>query len=443
VAVDHPFLPELPAHWELRRLKHVAVVVPSNVDKKSYDGQTAIRLCNYTDVYYNERITADLDFMPATATLEQIARFGLRADDVIITKDSETADDIAVASYVPEGLPGIVCGYHLAVVRPRSSFSGAFAKRFFDSRFAKAQFCVSANGLTRVGLGRYELHNSFVPVPPVSEQLEIADFLDRETSKIDALVAEQRRLMELLQEKRHAVISHTVTKGVNPDVPMKPSGIEWLGEVPAHWPVMPIRRCARLESGHTPSRQHPEYWIDCSIPWFTLADVWQIREGKADYIYETHEKVSDVGLANSAARLLPKGTVMLSRTASVGFSAMMGVDMATTQDFANWVCGERLLPEYLLLVFRAMQSEFRRLMMGSTHNTIYMPDIQALRFALPPLTEQRAIVSHVHALTRKLDRLLEEVRSAENLLLERRAAVISAAVTGQIDVRHLAPAEAA
>jgi type I restriction enzyme S subunit len=121
----------------------------------------------------------------------------------------------------------------------------------------------------------------------------------------------------------------------------KASGVEWLGDVPEHWGVMPIGRAARLESGHTPSRLHPEYWEHCTVPWFTLADIWQIREAGADYIYETKEKVSEVGLANSAARVLPKGTVMLSRTASVGFSAIMGVDMATTQDFANWVCGPR------------------------------------------------------------------------------------------------------
>ncbi|MFO0449208.1 MAG: restriction endonuclease subunit S, partial [Pseudomonadota bacterium] len=183
----------------------------------------------------------------------------------------------------------------------------------------------------------------------------------------------------------------------------KASGVEWLGEVPAHWEVKPIRKSARLESGHTPSRNHPEYWEDCTVPWFTLADVWQIREERRDVIYETNEKVSELGLANSAARRLPAGTVMLSRTASVGFSAIMGVEMATTQDFANWVCGSDLTPNFLLHVFRSMQGEFRRLMMGSTHNTIYMPDIQAFRFALPPLPEQRAIAAFLDRETAKID----------------------------------------
>ena len=174
------------------------------------------------------------------------------------------------------------------------------------------------------------------------------------------------------------------------------------------------------------------------MPWFTLADVWQIRDSKVERVGDTKEKVSELGLAKSSARLLPRNTVMLSRTASVGFSAIMDVAMATTQDFANWVCGSALVPEFLLFVFRSMQQEFARLKMGSTHNTIYMPDIQAFRFALPPVSEQEEIVNRARAVTGKTDNLTVEAEHAISLLQERRTALISAAVTGKIDVRGLA-----
>src|SRR5437867_2109956 len=130
----------------------------------------------------------------------------------------------------------------------------------------------------------------------------------------------------------------------------KDSGVDWIGRIPADWTIRRIKFVARLESGHTPSRQHPEYWVDCTIPWFSLADVWQIRDGTKEYVSETQEKISELGLKNSAARLLPAETVMLSRTASVGFSAIMGVPMATTQDFVNWICGPSLRSEFLLYV---------------------------------------------------------------------------------------------
>jgi type I restriction enzyme S subunit len=192
----------------------------------------------------------------------------------------------------------------------------------------------------------YRLMWSF---PPRMEQTTIATFLDRETAKIDALIAEQQRLIELLKEKRQAVISHAVTKGPNPDAPMKNSGVEWLGEVPEHWTVMPLRLAARIESGHTPSRSREDYWVaeECIYPWFTLGDVWQIRDGRTEYVFETQEKVSQIGLENSAARLLPANTVVLSRTASVGFSGILGAAMATTQDFVNWICGPRISPGHL------------------------------------------------------------------------------------------------
>jgi type I restriction enzyme S subunit len=169
------------------------------------------------------------------------------------------------------------------------------------------------------------------------------------------------------------------------------------------------------------------------VPWFSLADVWQIREGGVNIVYETKEKVSELGLANSSARLLPKDTVMLSRTASVGYSAIMGVDMATTQDFANWVCGKDLLPEYLLWIFRSMKSEFDRLMQGSTHNTIYMPDIQAFRLGLPTLDEQSSICQFISTEIGRIDSLIEEQQRLIELLKEKRQAVISQAVTKGLD----------
>ena len=260
------WLGEVPRHWELRRLKQACHVFPSNVDKKSHDGETSVLLCNYTDVYYNETITAGMDFMAATASTDQIAKFTLRAGDTIITKDSETADDIAIGAYVPADLPGVVCGYHLSMVRPMRHTDGAFVKRLFDSTYVKSCVAVRANGLTRVGLGQYEIDNLDLPFPPLPEQIQIAAFLDRETGKIDALVAEQRRLMELLKEKRQAVISHAVTRGLNPDAPVKPSGIEWLGDVPAHWRVGKCGFYLSILSGYAfPSAEFSEDETDTKL----------------------------------------------------------------------------------------------------------------------------------------------------------------------------------
>ncbi|MEU0753806.1 restriction endonuclease subunit S [Streptomyces albogriseolus] len=192
----------------------------------------------------------------------------------------------------------------------------------------------------------------------------------------------------------------------------------WLSA--SRWPTAPIRLVARLGSGHTPSRSKPEYWEHCTVPWITLADVWQLRDGRTNVITETKEMVSPLGLANSAAVKHPAGTVILSRTASVGFSAIMGRDMATSQDFATWTCGPKLEPRYLLYALRGMASDLKRVATGSTHKTIYMPDIEQLRVPLPPLKEQRRIADFLDAETSRIDRILG-LRARQQSLVEEAA----------------------
>lgn len=273
--------------------------------------------------------------------------------------------------------------------------------------------------------------------PPTDVQEEIAAFLDRETAEIDAFIVDQEELIGLLIERRAATISHAVTKGLDPSAPMKDSGVEWLGTIPAHWIAGNIRRFADMRTGHTPSRSRDEYWKDCHIPWFTLADVWQLRAG-ATYLGDTASQISELGLENSAAELLPPGTVVLSRTASVGFSGIMPRAMATSQDYWNWVCKPDLIPKFLWYQFLAMRPYFGSLVHGSTHKTIYQADAAALKISVPPVDEQGAIVAQLDPEIEELDAAIADAREAIALSRERRAALISAAVTGKIDVRGAA-----
>jgi len=431
------WLGQIPSHWAVKRLRFVAELNPSKSEVSHLAADTEVSFLPMEAI--GEDGSLELDRVRPLADVQTGYTF-FRNGDVTIAKITPCFENGKGAA-MRDLCNGIGFGTtELIVTRPKATqATSTYLHWLYTSRpFRKAgeAFMYGAGGQKRVPDDF--VRDFAIGFPPLPEQRHIVTFLDREAAKIDALVEEQRRLIELLKEKRQAVISRVVTKGLNPKVPMKESRVEWLGKVPAHWTPMPIRLAARLESGHTPSRSRPDWWVDCTVPWFTLADVWQIRSGGADVVYETKEMVSELGLANSSARLLPKGTVMLSRTASVGFSAIMGVDMATTQDFANWVCGKALLPEFLLCVFRSMSGEFRRLMMGSTHNTIYMPDIQAFRFALPPIEEQRAIVAYVRQATDSFDALTSEAQHGVDLLLERRAALVSAAVTGKIDVFSLA-----
>lgn len=269
--------------------------------------------------------------------------------------------------------------------------------------------------------------------PGVETASDVIRFLDRETAKIDALMAKQDALVAVLRERRESAVIAAVTGATVPG-PKRDSGVRWIGEVPVHWQVGNIRRFAEMHSGHTPSRQVPEYWEDCTIPWFTLADVWQLRDDTRTHLGATSEQISDLGLRNSSAELLPAGTVALSRTASVGFSGIMPRPMATSQDFWNWVCGPELLPEFLLRVFRAMRREMHSLMAGSTHQTIYKTDAASFAIPVPPLDDQQAIVDHLDEELGRMDALVDRATALVAELRERRAALITAAVTGRLDV---------
>jgi type I restriction enzyme S subunit len=206
------WLGEVPEGWEVFPMKRLAKTQLSNVDKHMTDGERAVKLCNYVDVYKNERITPDISFMPSTASDDQIKRLSIRRGDVIITKDSETPDDIGVPSLVAENLEGVVCGYHLALLRPLDEKGvGEYLAKLLKSAYVRAQFSASAVGMTRYGLSKYDIENVLLPVPPPAEQTAIAAFLDRETAKINALIAKTEKAIELAQERRSALISAAVT----------------------------------------------------------------------------------------------------------------------------------------------------------------------------------------------------------------------------------------
>jgi len=206
------WLGEIPGHWEVKKLKWLANVALSNIDKKTKDDEPEVELCNYTDVYYYEHISQSIDFMRASASRNQIKQLSLQAGDVLITKDSETPDDIAVPAYVPETLPGVVCGYHLSHLRSYAKeMRGKYLFRSFQANDINDQFQFSAKGITRFGISKYIIENALFLQPPLHEQRAIADFLDHRTAIIDHNVTLTNKEINLLQEYRTALISATVT----------------------------------------------------------------------------------------------------------------------------------------------------------------------------------------------------------------------------------------
>lgn len=318
--------------------------------------------------------------------------------------------------------------------------------RFLHYLLRSAEYTAACMSLSKgIRVNQWDLdpkHHSRLPVllPSHPEQAAIATFLDRETAKIDALVAEQEKLIELLKEKRQAVISHAVTKGLDPSAPMKDSGIEWLGEVPAHWRVIPLKYVVQFTSGGTPAKDVPEYW-DGDIPWASAKDL------KSETLSRTQKAITESAIDDGRAALIESGSVVvvvrgmiLARTFPVSLTLR---PLAINQDLKALTCASECSASYLSWYLRGTESETISRLDEAGHGTkaLRMDAWSSLPVCLPPIDEQQEITLYIKRQTHTLDALGGECSAAISFLKELRTALISAAVTGKIDVRGLVAAK--
>jgi len=271
-------------------------------------------------------------------------------------------------------------------------------------------------------------------VPPLPEQRSIAAFLDRETGRIDALLAKKERLIELLQEKRTALITRAVTKGLDPDVPMKDSGVEWLGEIPTGWKVMAVKRAAlRIQTGTTPPTTEQLYYENGTVPWFGPGSFSDDIEISAPMKY-LHESA----IADGAARLFAGGSTMIVTIgATIGKVGLITSDASSNQQITAVTPDDRYVHErFLAYQLKRQEPLIRAIVPSTTLPIMDQQEVGYLPVALPLLEEQRAIAAFLDRETAKIDALVEKVRDAIDRLKEYRTALISAAVTGKIDVRE-------
>jgi len=241
---------KVPKHWEVTSIKKEFQVIPSNVDKKTEDDEAEVKLCNYVDVYYNDFITSDIEFMVASATDNEISKFQLKLGDVLITKDSEDPFDIAVPAIVKYSEDKLLCGYHLSMIRSiNNGIDGSYLFWALKDEFIASQLWREACGVTRWAIASRHIKNSTVPFPSKPEQIAIANYLDKACADIDRVVEIKRNQIENLQQQLKSIIHHTVTKGLNPKAEMKESSIDWIGKVPKHWKRSRIKDIVHLQSG--------------------------------------------------------------------------------------------------------------------------------------------------------------------------------------------------
>jgi type I restriction enzyme S subunit len=422
------WLGEVPAHWDVKRLKQVF----RERNERSEDGQeTLLSVSAYTGVTPRSELIAEGDHLSRADSLE-----GYK-----VCHPSDLVVNIMLAWN-----RGLGISNHHGIVSPAycvySIIDGSdpeFLDFLMRSDRQVLHFKAYSSGVIDSRLRIYpETFGSLhCCLPPPSEQSSIAAFLDRETAKIDALVAEQEKLIALLQEKRQAMISHAVTKGLDPDVPMKDSGVEWLGEVPEHWAVTRLKYAAELivDCPH----ETPVYADDG--PYFVIRTA-DIEEGVLDD--SAMYRVSEAEYLNRVRRQrLDSDDIVYGREGERwGHAALVpeAERFCLGQRMMQFRASKHFSPGYLMWHLNAEQTYRQGQVdtVGATSPHVNVGTIRNYVLAAPPIEEQRLIARHLDEVSARFDLMMGEAKKVVSCLAERRAALISAAVTGRIDVREFA-----
>ena len=434
------WLGDVPAHWEVRRLRHAVQLNPSKSEVRHLPGKTEVSFLPMEAI--GDDGSLDRERSRPISEVESGYTY-FRDGDVTIAKITPCFEN-GKGAVMRDLLGGIGFGTtELIVARPDDAVvSSEYLDRIFNShpfrRLGEAAM-YGAGGQKRVPDDF--VRDFAIALPPREEQADIETFLDRETAKIDALVAEQERLIALLKEKRQAVISHAVTKGLDPSVPMKDSGVGWLGEVPAHWEVVRIKHVvASIEQGWSP--QCESYPVESADQWGVLK-VGCVNGG----VFNPDEnKVLPDDLTPVPALAIRAGDVLVSRANT---RELVGSAATALMDYPNLLLCDKLYrlrlnhkmnaPQYLAYFLGCLpvreQIELAATGASSSMLNIGQATILELRLPHPDVEEQLAITAHLDAVTARMRDTATEAEAIIAALQERRSALISAAVTGQIDVR--------
>ncbi len=438
------WLGEVPAHWHLDRLKRSIVSCKNGVwGDEAQEDENDIPCVRVAD--FNRRQLTVVLNDPTMRNVTEKERLGrvLSRGDLLLEKSGGGENQPVGCVVLYDDERPAVCSNFVARIQMASGMDSCYWRYVHAAAYAIRLTTGSINqtsGIQNLDQDRY--FNERVAFPSFGEQQAIAAFLDRETAKIDTLVAEQEKLIALLKEKRQAVISHAVTKGLDPNVPMKNSGIEWLGEVPAHWEVR------RVKSVSTFTTSGPRGWSErvgadghLFVQSGDLNDSLQVEFGTA-------KRVAVEDDAEAMRTRLSDGDVVVcitgAKTGNVAVCASVPEPAYVNQHLCLIRPNREVLPLFLGVLLKSQigQTYFDLSQYGLKQG-LSLEDVREAPVLLPPLAEQQSIAAFLDDETARLDALTAEAQRAIELLKERRSALISAAVTGKIDVRGSAATETA
>jgi len=413
-----PWLGDVPEHWEVRRLKYSADLINQKVDGAEAD-------LPYMGLEHIESWTGKRLGQNGDASSDGQANLFRRGDVLFGKLRPYLAKAYAADS---EG----ICTGELLVLRPK-----AVEQKFLLDYVLNLDFVTIVDSSTygaKMPRANWDfIGNLPTLIPPRDEQKAIAAFLDRETARIDALIEKKQRQIELLQEKRSALISHAVTKGLDPNAPTKDSGIEWLGEIPKHWEACPIKRVSmRIQTGCTPPTAEERYYDDGSVHWYGPGSF-----GTTLVLSQPIKLLNESAIREGAARLFAADSIMIvcigATIGKVGYLA--GPASSNQQITAITPNAKKASGKFLAYQLKRLEHVLRGIAPSTTLPIMDQQEVGYLPCALPPLEEQDLIIEYLDRLLQNADAMTRRIHESIDMLREHRAALIAAAVTGNIDVR--------
>ncbi|EKO3491055.1 restriction endonuclease subunit S [Vibrio fluvialis] len=429
---NNEFLGKVPSHWVMGRFKFCTTRVVVGIAEAATHAYSdfGVPIIRSTNIKEKCLDTTRLLYIKDSFAEQNSSKY-LYENDIVTIRTGFPG----ISAVVPSSLDKSQCFTNL-ISTPKKSFNPKFLTYFLNSSSGKAYFELLGWGSAQKNISVPILQDFPLAHPLIDEQTQIANFLDHETAKIDTLIEKQQQLIKLLKEKRQAVISHAVTKGLNPQAPMKDSGVEWLGEVPEHWGVSQLKYDVNPNTSITYGIVQAGPHIEDGIPYIKTSDM-SGDELPLDGYSKTSVRID---AAYKRSKVF-EGDIVVAIRASVGKSLLVpkNLDGANlTQGTAKISCGLNMLPKFLLAYLNSVpvQGFFSSISKGATFKEITLDSLRRLPTLVPPLPEQEKLAQYIGNHNDIFMKLIKSAEIQVSLLKERRVALISAAVTGKIDVRN-------
>lgn len=359
---------------------------------------------------------------------EESPEIKLAIDDVLLAKDGSTLGTVNVVRNLPR--PATV-NSSIALLTPGKRCNGRYLKYLIQSELIQRRIELLKGGMGVPHLFQDDIRRISIPFPDLSTQARIVDYLDRETFELDDLVGKQERLIELLAEKRQAVITRAVTKGLDPAAPTKPSGVPWRGDVPGHWSLPKLKNCCHIKRGRFMHRpRNAPHLYDGEYPFIQTG---AIARAQGKYVTDHSQTLSEAGLATSA--MMPQGTLVMAIAANIGDVAILSFDSCAPDSVLGFQPTSQANTDFLYYALTAKREELTSEAPVTSQGNLNVERVGSVTVPLPPVEEQVEIVKTLDNRLAQMSHTATKASAMKRLLLERRSALISAAVTGKIDVR--------